>query len=1039
MGIGLRVHVIGRLEVEGIAEHDLGSRKGRKLLKALAVAEGAPVRVDTLADILWSDQPPARPEDQIGVLVSRLRSVIGTERIERTDAGFRLLADWIDVTELRERTAEATAALADGRVATARAAASAAISLARGELLADEEGEWVEVPRAEVMTLVASARRVAVEAAVIGGDLVSVLREAESALVHDPYDEQMACLLMQAHAEAGRIGSALAVYAALRERLVEDLGVSPGPEIEALHSRLLTEDPVVAQPAVVRSRTDIELVGRNRELARLDAALRAVVAGESQLVILSGDPGIGKTALAQSWLAAVEGEATVVRCRCDPLGRDLPLQPLADALSAAVAIADEALLDISDGDRHLLHDALGIGTDAPPGPGSAEPEPSGARLYAAMLRVMERLAGGGPLVIFVDDLQAAGRSTLEWLAFARRRAARTLILATRRPGIARLSDETVIELSGLDREGVAALSGEANADELLRRSGGNPLLLTALLQSTGEGIPDSIQGLAEHQLTSLEGADTVRAAAVIGQILDVDLLAAVTVTPARDVLGHLEEATRAGLLVEDSAGFTFRHDVIREALETGMSSARRALVHRDAARALARRPRADVTSVAHHARLGGDVELAADALMRAAAAAERRYDLQSAEEYLDRAVELADGPAVRVARARVRMAQARLDEAAADAAVAVRAGAGVDALAISSWIAYYQRRYDAAVGYAEQATAAAGDDPEHRISAAAVLGRVRHGRGELTEALAILGTVDDGPPEIRAVADVWHAHALTHAGRPEDALRLAERALTVGDGMAQPFAPFHGRFARVMALGHLGRLADALAAAEDLLSMTEHAGAVGQRFVGPAWNSVAWTRRALGRHDDADEANRRAYEATGGDDGPVAVGVAEAHWVAQLDLVDGALISGTLDIASDRLNALGGLSRWDGTMAWHQRHRLGLQQARLALALGRRSEAAELATEVAKDATARGADRYATIAATVAAAAGVEPGAGLGDVLDRLDRVAGAESWWLIALIATCTGSDEVRSRAKASAAARISVAGPNAESLTTWVAGVLG
>lgn len=1035
---GLRIHIIGHLEVEGIAEHDLGSRKGRQVLKALAVAECAPVRVDALVEVLWPDRPPARPHDQVGVLVSRLRAVVGNERIERTDAGYRLLADWLDVTELRERSAEATAALTDGRVATARAAAAAAISIVRGELLADEDGDWVEGVRAEVLALVANARRVAVEAAAAAGDLATAVRDAEAALARDPYDERLVGLLMQAHAASGRTGSALAAYAALRERLVEDLGVAPGPEIEALHTGLLTEEPVEPDPPAPPGRRG-ELVGRDRQRALLDRSLQAVRESGSQLVVLEGEPGIGKTALARDWLADTEPTATVMYCRCDPLGCDLPLQPLADALATALALARDEELDIPDGDRILLHDALGIGTDVPVGPADHEPGEPDVRLYAAMLRTMERLAGDDVLVVFVDDLHAAGRSTLEWLAFARRRSARTLVVATRRPGSTTLPDETVIRLPFLERDDVVALAGDARADDLLRRSGGNPLLLSALIDATGDGVPESVRGLAEHQLASLHGADTVRAAAVVGRTVDVDLVAAMTMTSAIDVLGHLEEATHAGLLVEEGAGFAFRHGVVREALEAGMTSARRALVHRDAARALARRPEPDIAAVAHHARLGGDVELAAEALVGAAAAAERRYDLGAAEEYLDRAVELADGPGVRVARARVRMARARLDEADGDAGVALRSGGGVEALAISSWIAYYQRRYDAAEGYAEQAAAASVDDPEHRTSAAAVLGRIRHGRGELADALTILAAVEEGPPHIRAVADVWHALALTHAGRPEDALRLADRALTVGERMAQPFAPFHGRFARIMALGHLGRLGEATAAAEQMLAMTAHAGAVGERFVGPAWNTVAWTRRAVGRHDEADEANQRAYEATGGDAGPAAIGVAEAHWVSLLDLVEGALVRGTVDEAEGRLARLEGLTRWNGTMAWHQRHRLELQRARLALMTGRGDEAAERAVEVARDASVRGAGRYAAIASTVAVAAGVAPESSLGDVLERLDRVAGAESWWLTALVAASTSSDEIRAHATRRASASVAAAGVDADSLAAWVARVLG
>ncbi|MBA2279953.1 MAG: winged helix-turn-helix domain-containing protein, partial [Acidimicrobiia bacterium] len=96
----MRVRVLGGLSVDGVPERELGSRKGRTLLKVLALARGAPVTVDRLAEVLWGDRQPARPADQVGVLVSRLRGVLGAERLPRADAGYALVTEWLDVDEL---------------------------------------------------------------------------------------------------------------------------------------------------------------------------------------------------------------------------------------------------------------------------------------------------------------------------------------------------------------------------------------------------------------------------------------------------------------------------------------------------------------------------------------------------------------------------------------------------------------------------------------------------------------------------------------------------------------------------------------------------------------------------------------------------------------------------------------------------------------------------------------------------------------------------------------------------------------------------
>jgi DNA-binding SARP family transcriptional activator len=83
----LAVRVLGDFGVDGVEPHALGSKKGRLALYLLALAEGQAVPADVLVDTLWGDVPPARPEDQLAVLISRLRTVLGRERIQRRDRG----------------------------------------------------------------------------------------------------------------------------------------------------------------------------------------------------------------------------------------------------------------------------------------------------------------------------------------------------------------------------------------------------------------------------------------------------------------------------------------------------------------------------------------------------------------------------------------------------------------------------------------------------------------------------------------------------------------------------------------------------------------------------------------------------------------------------------------------------------------------------------------------------------------------------------------------------------------------------------------
>src|SRR4051794_34790342 len=98
----VRARVLGEFEIEGLAPRQLGSRKARTLLKILALAHGRPVAVDRLVECLWPNEEsaPSRPDEQVAVLVSRVRAVLGPERLLRTDGGYALLYDWLDLEAL---------------------------------------------------------------------------------------------------------------------------------------------------------------------------------------------------------------------------------------------------------------------------------------------------------------------------------------------------------------------------------------------------------------------------------------------------------------------------------------------------------------------------------------------------------------------------------------------------------------------------------------------------------------------------------------------------------------------------------------------------------------------------------------------------------------------------------------------------------------------------------------------------------------------------------------------------------------------------
>lgn len=536
----MRIRLLGGLEVEGFARHDVGSRKARTIVKVLAAARGRAVTVDELTEVLWPRTLPARPAEQVQVLVSRLRATFGADRFVRTEAGYALRYDWLDVDHLEARTDEASSRLAAGAVGAARAAAAAALRLVRGPLLPDED-DWAEPPRLVVERTVARARLIGAEAALVAGDPVAACALAEGALDHDPYDERALRAVMGAHAAAGRPASALAAYARGQQRLAEDLGVDPAPETDSLNAAIARGDlPTGITAPGGPDGVTTALVGRPGELAVLDRELAAAASGTSGAVVVEGDAGIGKSALVNEWVRRIADSALVLMCRCDELGRELPLQPLLDGLAAHLRRCDPVeTARVLGHDGEIVGPLLGhlnrasadsgrtatVVTDATAGQ---------ARLFASLVDVVERAGDGKPVVIVVEDLHVAAPSTSAWLAYATRRFDGLMVVATRRPRPDASSGHgrwpaTTLELGPLDMAAAALLVGPEQAARLHSRSGGNPLFLIELARSPADDLPATIVEATRARAEALgDAAPVVRAAAVLGPDVDVDLLAAST-------------------------------------------------------------------------------------------------------------------------------------------------------------------------------------------------------------------------------------------------------------------------------------------------------------------------------------------------------------------------------------------------------------------------------------------------------------------------------------------------------------------------------
>jgi DNA-binding SARP family transcriptional activator len=1028
----LRVRILGPLQVEGLAPSALGSRKQRSLLRVLALGRGGPVNVDRLADCLWSERLPARPADEIGVLVSRLRSVLGTGRVARSDAGYRLVADWIDLVVLEQLVDEAERRLTGGQPAPAATAAQAGLSLVMGPLLADEtDAPWADEARRMVERTITRLQLVAAEASLKTGDPFGASVAAQTVLDHDPYDEQALRLLMTAHARAGRPGAALSAYAKTREALVDDLGANTSSLTEALHLAILRDEiaPMVPLPGPTGQGHPV-LAGRDREWSALDGAY-ARAQGGVEVVIVEGEAGMGKTRLLEAWSSSISPTATVLSGTCDPVGT-LPLQAVLDALDGRLARTDEAGADELRARAGPVLAPLLRGYAGPP----AVPDPltAQAALFAGALAVCGHAAGNGVPVLVLDDVHLADATTMEWVRFAARRprAGPLLIVLARRPAAtSSILGATRIPLGPLDLGAVAEIVGDERAPALLERSGGNPLFLVELAGLVGEELPISmLEAIAARCAQAGQAGPVLRTAAVLGPEVDLDLLAAVMQQPAVGLLSDLEEGQRLMILEERGTTLCFRHELVREALVASTGAARRALAHREAARMLAQRPRRDPLAVAAHARQGGDLELAAGALVEAASVALARFDVREAERLLDVSIELWPLSAAYLARGRARLTGENFAGASADAAQALEMGAGAESLELASWAAYYRRDFDTARLFCGRAEAELQARPVIteadnvlKRSVLALAGRIAHADGLLDVAQGHLESAFASASATggAGVAGVWLGWLMADRGRAERAGDLATRAEADGSLTVHPFASAH----RALLAGYTSALRGRVDEALSFLDIVDREVELRhlEHFVGRTANYRAWLLRNLLCDREAVELNLAAADVA------QRRGLREPQAQSALDLADAHLRSDELSEAAAALGVAASLGA-GYAFSWKARLRGELLAARLALADGRPQDAVALACATAEEALRLGSPRYATLARVVGARARSMAGehidpVPIGSLIEDLTRFAAPEAWWATAELARDLGVDQWWGRAEEAAGVIAMGAGP--------------
>lgn len=240
------VQLCGRyvVELEGRrVEAALPGRQGRLLFAYLALNRDRPLPRGELIEAVWSSEPPREPAEALAALLSKVRTALGNRYLEgRGDLTLALPADAeVDVERALAAVHEAESACALGDWPRAWSAGLCAQMVAKRTLLSEYEAEWIDEWRRMLEdVLVRSVERYAEACLGLGGTELAAAERAARFLVRlAPLRESAHELLMAATAARGNVAEALVVYEALRQRLRDELGVSPSEPLQAAYRRLL--------------------------------------------------------------------------------------------------------------------------------------------------------------------------------------------------------------------------------------------------------------------------------------------------------------------------------------------------------------------------------------------------------------------------------------------------------------------------------------------------------------------------------------------------------------------------------------------------------------------------------------------------------------------------------------------------------------------------------------------------------------------------------------------------------------------------------
>jgi DNA-binding NarL/FixJ family response regulator/tetratricopeptide (TPR) repeat protein len=636
------------------------------------------------------------------------------------------------------------------------------------------------------------------------------------------------------------------------------------------------------------------LVGRLPELERLEEQCRQAAAGRGGTVLVAGDAGIGKTRLVTELVArapAAGAQPLVGRC-IDLVGAEVPYLPVAEALRPLTAREDVRELLGSARELRWLLPGTVLGQE-PTRQRDGAPR-SQLGLLEELLALLDTAAAAQPVVLVLEDLHWADRSTLDLVALLAHNLGgrRVLLLGTYRAdelpadhrlrrlvtGLLRAGVATRLELGPLGREELEALLHSrapprltpAVTEAIVARSEGNPFFAEELLAAAGQGgvdLPHVLRDLLLQRVAQLDRTtqEMLRVAAAAGRDVPYPLLRAVADVPEGDLRQALRRAVEHGVLVGDQAAgtFRFRHALLAEAIYGTLLPGEREELHARLAAELARSPHQVAAELAQHWAAAGRAPEALVASVAAGREAEAVFGLAEAAQHLQRALELWD-----------------LIPGAAELV-------GLDLAALLEWTAEVVDRTGAgprAVELMRRAIALV-DDPVRAALLHESLGRFLVPSGSYEAGLAAFRTAVDLVPAKPVTPERAHVlaalgNALMLGWRHDQSREVCEQALELARQVGAPRSEFRALAVLGVDLAYLGRTEEGLGCLWDALHLAEGSGA--PQDLGRAYILLTDVLTMLGRPRESVQvaatgiALARKHGSEHGSDMPLVVNLMEA-------------------------------------------------------------------------------------------------------------------------------------------------------------------